>query len=623
MIVKKINFKTILILLIVVFLLGSASLNIVCADDIWADKEITLISDSKGKNPLVAVDSDLTSHVFWISENSKSIEYGYKTQCSDWSLIEKIYTSSIYASSGNYISYLFACLDGEDTIHVVWSEYPFMDSSENEAFIYYMYKIKGNAWSDVDLIYESNVRETIELSMVKDSEDNLYIVWSSQNPQNPQDIAGEYYPDIFFDYKLKDESWVTLEIIAESTMNSLNPSLAIDSDDTLHLVYGEHGGQGIIAFHGEIHYRYKLKDEAWSGSTELASNSFSPKIAIDETDKVHVVYVDYNYPGDDIAYRSKPKDGSWSSSEFIYQTDTNAGSCIIDVSPDRTIHVVFKDSDLLYSSKTQNENWKNPEVISESSYLYSLVSDLDNNLYIVWDQERYIHYMTTKENLPPDSPSAQVKGSIPEYTETAYTFTTTATDPEGCNNIYYWFDWGDDTNSGWIGAFSSGEEIETSHSWTELGTFEVLVKVKDNKDLESDWSNPLFVNISKLNYHPNIPNVTSDSMAGFVDTNFTFIMSSIDDNEDDVYFWIDWGDGTNSGWLGPYNSGEELTLIHTWDQTGDYSIGVKAKDIRNTESEWSEEIIITISQKTPGFELFIAIFALALVVFFWKQKRTD
>jgi len=57
---------------------------------------------------------------------------------------------------------------------------------------------------------------------------------------------------------------------------------------------------------------------------------------------------------------------------------------------------------------------------------------------------------------------------------------------------------------------------------------------------------------------------------------------------------FDWGDGTNSGWVGPYNSGQTASASHTWLIKGTYQIRVKAKDTTDLESPWSETLSITI-----------------------------
>ena len=46
------------------------------------------------------------------------------------------------------------------------------------------------------------------------------------------------------------------------------------------------------------------------------------------------------------------------------------------------------------------------------------------------------------------------------------------------------------------------------------------------------------------------------------------------------------GDGTSSGWIGQYNSGQQINLSHTWFREYTFIIKVKAKDPYNTESDW-------------------------------------
>ena len=59
----------------------------------------------------------------------------------------------------------------------------------------------------------------------------------------------------------------------------------------------------------------------------------------------------------------------------------------------------------------------------------------------------------------------------------------------------------------------------------------------------------------------------------------------------------DWGDGTFSEWLGPYNSGEECIGKKSWSDKGDYEIKVKAKDELGYESSWSDSLPISMPHK--------------------------
>ena len=92
----------------------------------------------------------------------------------------------------------------------------------------------------------------------------------------------------------------------------------------------------------------------------------------------------------------------------------------------------------------------------------------------------------------PNKPTGPNSGKI----NTKYSFTTISTDPSG-DQLYYLFDWGDGTNSGWIGPFNSGEEAIGEHSWTRQGDFNVKVKAKNSNEVQSEWSDPLSINMPR------------------------------------------------------------------------------------------------------------------------------
>jgi hypothetical protein len=71
-----------------------------------------------------------------------------------------------------------------------------------------------------------------------------------------------------------------------------------------------------------------------------------------------------------------------------------------------------------------------------------------------------------------------------------------------------------------------------------------------------------------------------------------FGVKSQDMNGDDILYQIDWGDGSNTGWIGPYPSGEEIRLTHAWDKEGGYWVRAKAKDTRGAESGWNNYRLI-------------------------------
>ncbi|UCD13222.1 MAG: hypothetical protein JSW60_06600, partial [Thermoplasmatales archaeon] len=102
--------------------------------------------------------------------------------------------------------------------------------------------------------------------------------------------------------------------------------------------------------------------------------------------------------------------------------------------------------------------------------------------------------VTAFNNKPPETPS-QPDGPTEGVQGKELTYSSSTTDPEG-DQIYYMFDWGDNTTSNWVGPYDSGVAGEASHIWADPGEYDIKVKAKDVNDRESDdWSNPLTINI--------------------------------------------------------------------------------------------------------------------------------
>jgi uncharacterized protein len=71
-----------------------------------------------------------------------------------------------------------------------------------------------------------------------------------------------------------------------------------------------------------------------------------------------------------------------------------------------------------------------------------------------------------------------------------------------------------------------------------------------------------------------------------------FNVNTFDVQTDTVYYFFEWGDETNSGWMGPFNSNEQSSIYHVWNEKGIYTVKVKARDSTGALSQWSEEIEI-------------------------------
>jgi hypothetical protein len=64
-------------------------------------------------------------------------------------------------------------------------------------------------------------------------------------------------------------------------------------------------------------------------------------------------------------------------------------------------------------------------------------------------------------------------------------------------------------------------------------------------------------------------------------------IKSTDPDGDNVFYFIDWGNGTFIDWLGPYKSGENVTISHSWPPvTKLFELHAFVNNIFGAESNW-------------------------------------
>jgi len=81
-----------------------------------------------------------------------------------------------------------------------------------------------------------------------------------------------------------------------------------------------------------------------------------------------------------------------------------------------------------------------------------------------------------------------------------------------------------------------------------------------------------------------------------VEYEFTFVTN--DPEQDNIWLHILWGDGNETGWIGPYESGAEVKVSYAWEEDGEYEIKAESKDIWD-DSYWSESHWIKIGNQPP------------------------
>jgi len=72
---------------------------------------------------------------------------------------------------------------------------------------------------------------------------------------------------------------------------------------------------------------------------------------------------------------------------------------------------------------------------------------------------------------------------------------------------------------------------------------------------------------------------------GKIRTELIFTLESVDPDDEDISFCIDWGDG-NIEYTVLYPSGSSNEIGHTWNRINTFLVKAKAIDINGAESDW-------------------------------------
>jgi len=152
-----------------------------------------------------------------------------------------------------------------------------------------------------------------------------------------------------------------------------------------------------------------------------------------------------------------------------------------------------------------------------------------------------------------------------------------------------------------FGDEESSEEQNPTHEYDIAGNYTVMLTVTEDNDsvvVDTTWAL-----IRESNEPPDIPTIDGETQGQYGEPyDYTFL--SIDPDEDDIWYYIEWGDGDIEEWIGPYESGEEVSISHTWDEQGEFTLRAKAKDIFDAESDWGTlQVTMPVNQHSYSFPL--------------------
>ena len=173
--------------------------------------------------------------------------------------------------------------------------------------------------------------------------------------------------------------------------------------------------------------------------------------------------------------------------------------------------------------------------------------------------------------------------------------TITITGSATGGSLPYTYKWDMDND----GSYDDVTGKTVTWSWSEEGIYIINLKVTDDDgDKAYDYASVTIEGGNEAPVKPDRPSGMSVVRAG---EKTLYFASTTDPDGDDIYYKFSWGDGTDSGWVGPFPSGTLADANHTWSARGDYTIKVKAKDTHGLETDWSDPLPIRVPK---GREMF-------------------
>jgi outer membrane protein assembly factor BamB len=318
-----------------------------------------------------------------------------------------------------------------------------------------------------------------------------------------------------------------------------------------------------------------------------------------------------------------------------------ASSRLCSISPNGTIQWFFNASDWIYSSPAI-DNYGIIYIGSHDHYLYAIYPNgtmkwrygtggeiksspsigNDGTIYVCsWDHYLYaIHpngtlkWRVSTGDATETTPAIGEDGSIYVGSYNGWFFSLT---PEGGENWRFKTDDGIYSSpaidtygiiycgsyDGYLYAlnpngtlrwkFYAGEHVESSPVIGEDGTIYIAAY--------SGLSSYLYALETINNLRPSTPTIDGTA-SGKINQNYEYTIVSTDPDENNISYYVAWGDGISTGWFGPFPSGEEQTVSHTWTKKGTYTIRVWAMDNYSSESD-PGTLSVTMPYQPPQFRI--------------------
>ncbi len=186
---------------------------------------------------------------------------------------------------------LLLCFTGSITFDNVIA----FDSSISQSNPTLNYEMENWWLTDMELLSGTSTGASAKPSIAIDSDDNIHVVWADST--NDLVSSGSDI-DIFYRfYNPLTETWSVEELVSsESTGYSMDPCLDVDSSGNIHVIWYDQTDYLSSGTDADIFYKMRDPVGVWTTTsvlTPLSTNYVdNPDLSIDSEDNIHVVYED-------------------------------------------------------------------------------------------------------------------------------------------------------------------------------------------------------------------------------------------------------------------------------------------------------------------------------------------
>ena len=357
-------------------------------ENIFESTELRLTNSAYySENPRVTIDTRGNIHIAWqdgkaspVNPTDYTLTYGIYYKMFDgtnWS-------EDLDLSEEPTASYPVLDIDSHDRIHVIWQDSRAGDTVD---LFYKTYDEVG--WSaNQQITHGKGILPGSGLAerptLIVDHQNHLHCAWGDNR------ISMNNY-EIF--YKIySDESWSDDQRLTNVWGKSKNPSITVDSQNNLHLVF-EDDREG----NKELYYKTRLNSGTWSEDerlTDAEKASILPVIVADSQDNLHVLWIDQRHGNWEVFYKIRTNAG-WSPDQRL-TAGNFARSLAATVDARDNLHVAYYDArhgtHAIYYLMKSEVGWSSerPLVAERSTKTRNptIITDSNGNLHMTWCDER-------------------------------------------------------------------------------------------------------------------------------------------------------------------------------------------------------------------------------------------